>query len=301
MKKFIDINDLFKEFKKRGVTSWIDKLGFLNIFMMWVLIILFFGFFYFFFTNQNSFLVYNGGQIVENIRDSIYFSFVTATTTGFGDIIPNGYFKLIAISEVIFGLLILAIVTSKLVSIKQDVILDELYELSLNERINRLRSSLILLRNNLNRLINNIEEKTFRKREMGDLYLYLSSLEDTLNEILSLSQRKKKNSFIKDMDPVDSELLMNSILISFEKLNELLFVMDNSKLEWRKDIILKIIKNSVDIEDKVFIKLSSTKNISSSSLSDLNKRKNEMKNILIELIESPTPIDKKQQRLNEKY
>ncbi len=87
--------------------------------------------------------------MINNLPDSIYFSFVTATTTGFGDFLPQGWFKLIVIAEVICGLLLLALVTSKLVSIKQDILLKEIYDMSFYERINRLRSGLLLFRQNL--------------------------------------------------------------------------------------------------------------------------------------------------------
>jgi len=112
----------------------IDRLKFKHIFLIWVSAIFFFGLIYHFSINSEAFLLYSKeGTHVSGIKDAIYFSFVTATTTGFGDIIPVGYFKTVAVIEVIFGLLLLAVVTSKLISIKQDAILSELYEFSLND------------------------------------------------------------------------------------------------------------------------------------------------------------------------
>jgi len=70
----------------------------------------------------------------------------------------NGFFKLISIFEVVFGLLLLAFVTSKLVSIKQDVILNEIYDISFNERLSMVRSSLLLFRQSLSRMMEKIEE-----------------------------------------------------------------------------------------------------------------------------------------------
>jgi hypothetical protein len=52
------------------------------------------------------------------IPDSIYFSFVTITTLGYGDIVPKSYFaKSIVITEVIFGFIFIIIVFSIFVSV----------------------------------------------------------------------------------------------------------------------------------------------------------------------------------------
>src|SRR3989338_6930496 len=146
MKDFVHVEEIGREREPSDgkFVNWIDKLKFIHILILWVFIIMSFGMAYYFLANVNSFLYYNLDQSpITRVIDAVYFSFVAATTTGFGDIIPMGVFKIVSIIEVIFGLLLLALVTSKLVSIKQDMILDEIYESSLNEKINRLRSSLL--------------------------------------------------------------------------------------------------------------------------------------------------------------
>ncbi|MBI2523367.1 two pore domain potassium channel family protein, partial [Candidatus Woesearchaeota archaeon] len=118
-------------------------------------------------SSENRLLYVLKNNAVDDLTDSIYFSFVTATTTGFGDIIPFGYFKIVAVMEVIFGLLLLSVVTYKLVSLKQDIISSEIYEISLNERISRLRSSLSLFRQNLDALISKVDDGTIKKRSIS--------------------------------------------------------------------------------------------------------------------------------------
>ena len=39
------------------------------------------------------------------IEDALYFSTVTITTLGYGDIVPSGYFRLIVSAEVISGVI----------------------------------------------------------------------------------------------------------------------------------------------------------------------------------------------------
>lgn len=277
MKKFVSLNNLFDKLKSKGFNTWLDKLTFFRIFLIWTSIIVVFGFVYYFFTDSISFLFYAPhNQTVGRVLDSIYFSFITATSTGYGDILPFGFFKIISIFEVIFGLMLLAFVTSKLISIKQDVILSEIYEISFNEKINRLRSSLLVFRQNLGRVINKVEENSLRKRELNDIYVYASSFEDALNEIDSLVGTSSQHYFKKVLDPLNTELLFNSILNSFEKLNELIIVLNQSKPEWRREITLDLINRCISLNDTLFAKLNISKNLAEKTMSDINSHKSKV-------------------------
>ena len=132
--KFISLDEMVHKLTQERVnrfTTWVDRVTFIHILVVWIVVISSFGIVYFLLASKNAYLLSTASNIpVQGIIDHIYFSFVTATTTGFGDIVPMGYFKLIAIVEVTFGFMLLAFVTSKLVSLKQNVLLDEIYDIS---------------------------------------------------------------------------------------------------------------------------------------------------------------------------
>ncbi len=289
MKKYIHINQLIKQINQKSMKIWTDKLSFLHIFVFWIILIITFGGMYFFLSNDTSFLFYPAlGLHVSDIKDSVYFSFVAATTTGFGDIVPLGWFKVISVLEVIFGLLLLAVVTSKLVSIKQDAILSEVYELSFNERINRLRSSLLVFRQNLDRTISKIEEGSIKRREINNLYVYISSFEDALKETFSLITRNEVHQFVKNIDAVNTQLIFNSILSSFEKVHELLSSMTEANLEWRSEINKNFVNGCLNINENLFAELNKSTMILKQTLQDLNARRSEVvSKIKEELIERP--------------
>jgi hypothetical protein len=202
-KDFIPINEMFTRIKKFSkLYSIFDRLTFFHILLIWSIIIILFGLAYFFLNGGTSFITYTQepGKTVSLI-DSIYFSFITATSTGFGDIVPKGIFKIVSIFEVVFGLLLLAFVTSKLISIKQDYILNEIYEISFNERISRLRSSLLLFRQNLNKIIDRVEAGKIRMREINDLYIHISGLENILTEVTNIFSTTSR-AFTKVIDNV---------------------------------------------------------------------------------------------------
>ena len=274
MKETVNLKDMRKYIKRRGFSSWLDKFSFWNILLIWVIVIAVFGIIYYFFSNSQMYLLnVSTQQPINSLMDTVYFSFVTATTTGFGDILPVGIFKIMAMFEVIGVLLLLALVTSKLVSIKQDAILGELYDISINDRINRLRSFLLLFRQNLSRIMTKIEENTLRKREVSELYIYISALEDVLAQTLSMISRNgKTNGFTKSIDAVNTELIMNSIFSSFEKLNELICLLNESKIEWKRDVTLNLINKCLNEDDILVKNLESAHYLNEKILAELKAR-----------------------------
>jgi hypothetical protein len=281
MKGFVKVDKIFEYLYKQKVRSLIDRITFTHILIVWLVMIVVFGFVYYIFTNETAYLFYGVKDAkVYDISDAIYFSFVSATTTGFGDIIPLGWFKLISIVEVVSGLMLLAVVTSKLVSIKQDSILNELYELSFTDRVNKLRSSLLLFRQNLDRIMSRIEEGEIRKRDANTAYIYFSSLEDTLRETLAMMEKPTDKNFIKGIDPVDMELIYNSIIHSFEKINELVSVFNSGRMEWKTDLNIKLLEECVILNEKLFGKLNLSEKIMKSKLDDINNRKSEVLGLL---------------------
>ena len=256
MKKFLNLHEAFRELRKKKIFS-LDRVDFYQILLTWFLLIFMIGVVYYFFLGKFGANLVSTitKEPITKITDTIYFSFITATSTGFGDIIPLGFFKIIAVIEVTLGLLLLAAVTSKLVSIKQDIILDELYEMSFTEKINRLRSSLLVFRQHASRIITHVEAGTIDKREVYELYVYIHSIETVLEEMLPIVSPEGKHIFTKVIDPVSTELLVNSALQSFERLLELMSTLSKSSLQWKRPVTIATIKRCVSLNRQFFSKV----------------------------------------------
>ena len=288
-------NLLLSTIRQQALHTWIDRLSFPRIFVLWMVIIIAFGLAYVFFSNGQSYLHYS--QLSSNVntfKDAIYFSFVTATTTGFGDIVPVGTFKMLAVVEVLFGLLLIALVTSKLVSIKQDVILTEIYEFSFEEKLNRLRSSLLYFRQNLNRIMAKVEENRFNKRAIHEINTNLSSFEHVLTETYAIVRRTKHTQFIKNLDPVNAGLILNSIITSFEKFHELIILLDQHKLQWRSDATINLIRKVILLTDELFSKINASHIMTKSISYDVNTRKDKIISQIKGKLVAPTdkPLNK---------
>jgi hypothetical protein len=90
-------------------------------------------------------LVEAGRPIQANLNgfgSALYFSFVTATSIGYGDIVPVGGARVIAVIEAISALLIFGAVVAKFVSRRQDELMLEIHRVTFEERLDRVETNL---------------------------------------------------------------------------------------------------------------------------------------------------------------
>ena len=81
----------------------------------------------------------------DGLLTSIYFSFVTALSIGYGDVIPAGPLRILAIVEGAAGLLIFGCLVSKLVSRRQEELTEEIHRTTFEDRLDRVRTNLHLV------------------------------------------------------------------------------------------------------------------------------------------------------------
>ena len=93
--------------------------------------------------------------IAANLRGlatCLYFSFVTATSVGYGDVIPLGAARLLAVAESAAGLLLFGVIVSKFVSRRQDQLIDEIHLSAFEDRLGRVGTNLHLVLSELQAL-----------------------------------------------------------------------------------------------------------------------------------------------------
>jgi hypothetical protein len=97
-------------------------------------------------------LMSNGAPIASGARGlvaALYFSAVTATSIGYGDIVPSGAARVLAVAEGIAGLILFGCVVSKFVSRRQDQLIGEIHRIAFEDRLGRVRTNLLLVRTEL--------------------------------------------------------------------------------------------------------------------------------------------------------
>jgi hypothetical protein len=83
---------------------------------------------------------------LRGLLAALYFSAVTATSVGYGDIVPVGPARFIAIGESVAGLILFGCVISKFVSRRQEQLIGEIHRIAFEDRLGRVRTNLHLVR-----------------------------------------------------------------------------------------------------------------------------------------------------------
>ena len=86
---------------------------------------------------------------ISGLLSAVYFSAVTATSVGYGDIVPVGLARVVAIAEGGAGLILFGCVVSKFVSRRQEQLLGETHRIAFEDRLGRVRTNLHLVRTEL--------------------------------------------------------------------------------------------------------------------------------------------------------
>ncbi len=105
------------------------------------------------------------GTGVRGLMSALYFSAVTATSVGYGDIVPAGAARLVAIAESAAGLVLFGCVVSKFVSRRQETLIAEIHHIAFEDRLGRVRTNLLLVRAELQATARLCEGQAMAPRE----------------------------------------------------------------------------------------------------------------------------------------
>jgi len=85
------------------------------------------------------------GHGAAALLEAIYFSFVTGLSIGFGDIVPVGVARILAVIQGGACLLVFGAIISKLVSGRQEELTEEIHRIAFEDRLGRVRTNLHLV------------------------------------------------------------------------------------------------------------------------------------------------------------
>ena len=129
-----------------SVLGLVERRSTLQLFLIWIGTILLSGFAYWLGTLISDHGLVEGGLPVgtdlKGFASALYFSFVTATSIGYGDIVPVGGARIIAVAEAITALLVFGAVVAKFVSHRQEELVSEIHRVTFEERLDRVETNL---------------------------------------------------------------------------------------------------------------------------------------------------------------
>jgi potassium channel LctB len=130
----------------RSMLDMVQQRSTLQLFLIWIGTILLSGcLFWIGALNGAHGLVEAGrpvGADLQGFASALYFSFVTAISIGYGDVVPVGAARVIAVVEAIVALLIFGAVVAKFVSHRQEELVSEIHRITFEERLDRVQTNL---------------------------------------------------------------------------------------------------------------------------------------------------------------
>lgn len=248
-----------KEYYKK-ILSLFERTTFLQCFMFWLSFIITFGVIYYLISYFPNHGILDNGHLLQNgitgLITAEYFSFITALSVGYGDVTPVGISRIFAVFEAVTAMIFVGIIVSKLVSVKQEQILEEVYDMSYEEKMNRLRSGLYLFRSDANKVIDKVLMKQITKRQLLDLWLITVTLDTSLHDInkflLPSKNTGESGTFLKTLDSLRLELLLNSIELSLAKLHDLIVILTDHEHDWRNLMTLESINSIINSSELIY-------------------------------------------------
>jgi len=115
-------------------------------------------------------LVDNGVPIAGTLGglfSAIYFSFVTTTSVGYGDVLPLGPVRILSIFEAVAGLLMFGALVAKFVSRRQDELVRDIYAVTFENRLDRVQTNLHLVLSELQSIATLCDEGVAHPQRVG--------------------------------------------------------------------------------------------------------------------------------------
>ena len=174
----------------------------------------------------------SGMEPVARLLNSFYFSLVTATSLGYGDLVPVGFSKTIAVVQAMLSLLIFALFVAKLVSRRQDITLEEVHRMTSEGIFYNIRQGLFLVRKDFDILMHALETgHSLTEQEWEILTTAFLQAQNLIEEIPNLYNGIGQNLYI--IDGKREKLLLEAIHRTFRRIEKLLAVMDSHSIDWK--------------------------------------------------------------------
>lgn len=211
----------------------ITKLSYKSLFLLWLGLALGFAFAYFL---LETFAPAHAPTELDNLPalyrflNALYYSIITATSTGYGDITPVGFSKALASIQSISALFIFAVFVTKLVSQRQDMALKEVHRLTYEDIFHNMRGDLFNVRKDLDAIMaeaadkGNLSEESLENLMIG--YQQCQSL------FVEIPEFYDGGNTYYTLDPKREELLLEAVHRTIHRINKTLDVLSKAGIEW---------------------------------------------------------------------
>lgn len=122
-------------------------------------------------------------SLIRQITDSIYFSAITSTTVGYGDLTPIGIAKLFAAIQGFLGFFGVGLLTAKIVSHKQDIVLNHMQKVSFDSFFRDMKEDLFIVRRDFDAIMKEARKGAISEKSLQNVSTGCSTCEMLIEEI----------------------------------------------------------------------------------------------------------------------
>lgn len=162
--------------------------------------------------------------------DSLYFSIITATSTGYGDIVPMGFSKVLASVQAISSLFVFAILVTKLVSNQQELAVRQVHKLTFEDVFHNTREGLFVIRKDFDRMMGKAnhgvhldyedwEDLATAFKQGQSLLLEIPAFYDTEHALYMIDERRE-------------QLLHEAVHRTLHRINQLIDAFSLAGVDW---------------------------------------------------------------------
>lgn len=215
----------------------LTQLSYTKLFSIWLSMAAIFGVTYFFlsitYPEHAPTQLQSDPTIGVRLLDSLYYSIITATSTGYGDIVPQGFSKLLASLQSIMALIVFALFVTKVVSNRQELALQQVHKLAFEDVLHNIREGLYIVRKDFDDLIHSAEEHgSLRTKDWRTLTAAYEQIQSLFLEIPSFYQ---SHNHFYTIDERREILLQEAVYRTLDRMNEMFFAFNTAKITWKED------------------------------------------------------------------
>lgn len=216
----------------------LTSLSYHQLFAIWASLAIAFALGYFLFASIGDVSHHGPAELVgiQNsfIRfcNSLYYSVITATSTGYGDITPRGLSKALAAMQSISALFVFAVFVTKLVSQHQEIALREVHRMTFEDVFHNIREGLYIVRKDLDGLI--LQAKEQKKLDEEDWETLVIAYKQTQSLISEIPDFYNDDNTLYTIDRRREELLHEAVHRTLHRLNTLLDTLSQADVAWEQ-------------------------------------------------------------------
>jgi len=223
-------------------TEIIDKISWKYLLLIAFFIVFLFSMIFYFFSMyspENG--LFSKSKITYFL--TIYFSAITFTSLEYSDISPIGISRLLFLIEGIFGLIFLSIFIAKIISERNNRMINKIYSFEYLNFLNIHKKRLSEHRQILPEIVKQIKKDPKGPNIKKDIkYHFGSSRTGVLRHIGSTfrtiynfldKEKKQKEYFIEEVDVYWMQGLIHSVFVTIKSINKSFLELNDSKVKWK--------------------------------------------------------------------